>query len=729
MRNAYIVVFAAVIVALWRGMTPAPAPADATPDQFSAVRAFPDIEAIAQHPHPVGTVRHARVRDYLVRRLEAMGLTPELQSERITSSEFGSWTVSAPVTNIAAVLKGKDPAKPAVLVMSHYDTVPNSPGAADDTTGVAASLEILRAMQNGPRPDHDVIFLITDGEELGLVGATAFFRNNPLAKRVGAVVNFEARGDCGLASMFETGPRNADTVALWAARAPRPVANSLSQAIYARMPNGSDFTLALKRGLPGVNIAFIGCESAYHTPLAAPWHLDRGSVQHLGEGGLAAVRAFAAKIPEQKSDAVYSDVLGFFLVQYGAAVGWILFVLAAGLSVYAVITAHRVAPASWWRGFAAMAVSIVVPVALLFVAGLFFGNTNHFLRVAHFDALLAGAGAIAVGGALLGANLFKKPAAVWQAFLLSLVVLGGVMQALLPEGAFVLVWPALAAAVVAIVRFKVYGGEDRPVAVAIAMIVAVLFVAQAAMSGIFVFTAVGVDLPAVLYAPLIGVMPLILLVPGRPCPRWVHAAVAASGLALFGFATVAPNIVSRPAPSLIRYVADLDSGKAYIVDYLDHGDAWTKAALGDARRSPLPWSENRSYWWAPAAPVAVPKTDLSLMRAGEMLVVKVAPQPRAYSVMLSVRATAGLAQSTFEGEKIAAIAPDTWHRLRYYVPGSEGLVWAIPAPKKGKVEVTATTLYRGWPRQAVRLPPLPDNKMRFNNSQTTETLARRSWEP
>ncbi len=37
------------------------------------------------------------------------------------------------VQNIVATLPGTDREAPAVLVMSHYDTVPNSPGAADDS--------------------------------------------------------------------------------------------------------------------------------------------------------------------------------------------------------------------------------------------------------------------------------------------------------------------------------------------------------------------------------------------------------------------------------------------------------------------------------------------------------------------------------------------------------------------------------------------------------------------
>ncbi|MDW3502806.1 M28 family metallopeptidase, partial [Escherichia coli] len=91
--------------------------------------------------------------------------------------------------NVIGVLPGTDRSKPAVLIMSHYDSVANSPGAADDAAGVAAALEVARALQAGPKPARDVIFLFTDGEEQGLLGADAFFARDPLRQKVGVVIN------------------------------------------------------------------------------------------------------------------------------------------------------------------------------------------------------------------------------------------------------------------------------------------------------------------------------------------------------------------------------------------------------------------------------------------------------------------------------------------------------------------------------------------------------------
>ena len=48
---------------------------------------------------------------------------------------------------LVGVLPGQDRSLPPILLMAHYDSVPASPGAADDAAGVAAILESVRAIR------------------------------------------------------------------------------------------------------------------------------------------------------------------------------------------------------------------------------------------------------------------------------------------------------------------------------------------------------------------------------------------------------------------------------------------------------------------------------------------------------------------------------------------------------------------------------------------------------
>ena len=221
-----LAVFIGLIVAWAASRPPAARLADAPVTAFSAGRAMEDVRAIARAPHPVGSPENARVRDHLLARMRTLGLSPQV---RPAASD------GVRVENILGVLPGADRSAPAVLLMAHYDSVPESPGAADDAAGVAAILEAVRAYQaSGGRPARDIMVLLTDGEEAGLLGARAFWASDPASRRVGLVLNFEARGGGGRTMMFETGAGNAELVALYAGAVPSPTADSLSRFVYDR---------------------------------------------------------------------------------------------------------------------------------------------------------------------------------------------------------------------------------------------------------------------------------------------------------------------------------------------------------------------------------------------------------------------------------------------------------------------------------------------------------------
>ena len=92
--------------------------------------------------------------------------------------------------NVIGKLPGRRPEAGAVLFLAHWDhfgecAVPPAEhlvcnGAIDNASGVAALIETARRLSRGPEPDRDIYFLATTGEELGLLGATAFAENPPL---------------------------------------------------------------------------------------------------------------------------------------------------------------------------------------------------------------------------------------------------------------------------------------------------------------------------------------------------------------------------------------------------------------------------------------------------------------------------------------------------------------------------------------------------------------------
>ena len=200
---AIFLILLLITICVTQASPPAVVSADAPLSEFSAVRALADLKEVASAPHPIGSMEQARVRDYLLRRLSALGVQPEVQQAVAVSSRGRPPYRAATVNNIVARLRGAGDGK-AVGLIAHYDSVPTSPGASDNGSGVVVLLETLQALKAGPPLTNDVIFLFTDAEEVGLLGAEAFVAEHPWARDIGLVLNFDARGTSGPSVMFET---------------------------------------------------------------------------------------------------------------------------------------------------------------------------------------------------------------------------------------------------------------------------------------------------------------------------------------------------------------------------------------------------------------------------------------------------------------------------------------------------------------------------------------------
>jgi hypothetical protein len=114
---------------------------------------------------------------------------------------------SLPLRNVVAVLRGSDPVlrESYVMLTAHYDHEGILPiasadrilnGANDDASGTAAVIELAEALSRLPvRPKRSIIFGAFAGEEIGLVGSTAYADKPvfPLSATV-AVINLEHLG-------------------------------------------------------------------------------------------------------------------------------------------------------------------------------------------------------------------------------------------------------------------------------------------------------------------------------------------------------------------------------------------------------------------------------------------------------------------------------------------------------------------------------------------------------
>src|SRR3954471_24479615 len=107
----------------------------------------------------------------------------EVKTDTFTEQPAERILKATEITNVYAVLRGSDPenAKRIVLVTGHYDSRNSdtfdatgaAPGANDDASGTAVSLECARVLSKLKFP-ATIIFLTVAGEEQGLNGSKHF---------------------------------------------------------------------------------------------------------------------------------------------------------------------------------------------------------------------------------------------------------------------------------------------------------------------------------------------------------------------------------------------------------------------------------------------------------------------------------------------------------------------------------------------------------------------------
>jgi Zn-dependent M28 family amino/carboxypeptidase len=102
-----------------------------------------------------GAAALEQAADYIATQLRAAGFDPERRAFAFRGERH---------LNLLASLPGLDARHPRVLVGAHYDTVPGTPGADDNASGVTVMLEVARRLA-GQRPEATVEFAAFTLEE------------------------------------------------------------------------------------------------------------------------------------------------------------------------------------------------------------------------------------------------------------------------------------------------------------------------------------------------------------------------------------------------------------------------------------------------------------------------------------------------------------------------------------------------------------------------------------
>ncbi len=738
---------------------PMPLPSDAPPTEFSASRALDHLKVIAQQPHPIGSPANAEVRDYLVAQLESMGLDVEIQrTEMIYDyARNPGPTRMATVENIVTRRPGTGGDK-ALVLMSHYDSVPSAPGASDAGSGVTIILETLRALAHREPLANDLIAVVTDGEEAGLLGAQAFVRQHPLARDVGLVLNFEARGSGGPVFMFETSENNAGLIRGFREAAPFPVANSLSYEVYRRMPNDTDLSITKAHGLPGLNFGFIDNYFDYHTMGDNLGNIDWRSLQHGGSYALALAAHFGNADLEAGAggDATYFNVLGFAFVSYPA---WAVYPVAAiALVLFAAVLrlARRRGLADFKQvglGFLAFLVHLVLVV--LVVTGIFkamgggsgFDSVRYWTLFYHHKMQLVGFVLLTMAFSFAFYSGLSRWIKIWD---LSLGAMAGWLLALagltftMPGGSFLLAWPlilSLAAHGWVLTR-DAPGDDGRGLAAILAGgLLGTLWLANITY---FVYLGLGVNVPGA--AMLVPALLMGLLIPAavanvKASRGAVPALAALAGVALLVTAALtSPFDESHQKPNEVFYTLDADTGEAYWASTDDAPDPFTGELLGTEPEAVtfgeiLPGT-TAVMWKAPAPPAAVAPPEVDMLAdetvdGQRTLRFRLRSPRRAEYVNLFFDEAAGIVSARLNGKPVKVTETDRegWWRWRYYALPPEGVDLELSVETADPVTLKVAEVAYRWPAAlADEIPPRPAHMMRMPYSYSDSTVVTRTFE-
>jgi hypothetical protein len=741
-----IAMVACAALGLATDRAPAPVSSAAPTTAFSASRARAHLREITRAPHPVGSQAHAAVRQHLVESLTAVGLTPEVQHTTAMSPFAPNY--AADVHNVLARLPGTN-STGAVLLLAHYDSVMGSYGASDDGAGVVAILETIRALTVGSRLRNDVIVLLSDAEEVGLLGAAAFVDEHPWFRDVAVVLNVEARGSHGASYMFQTTGPNGQLIRALGRATPRPVANTVMQEVYARLPNGTDLSVFMDTGVAGMDFAYLRGLSHYHTPLDNFETQDPASIQHHGSYLLGLARELgdidlAAPPP---SALTYFNVGPFGLARYPAS--WILplavlgFLIAVG-AVLRWVARGQIAI----RGVGVGLLATVATVGLAILTAqfgwgrlaassesvrwdsyrLFYDSGPYLLAFCAVTVAIAAAGALLFGRWARAAEMAVVPVVAWSGLAVAAAIYA-------PGASYMFFWPGLAGVAAMALTVGPSPVDLRRAALLALLSAPVLLITapwvrwlEIAMTMRLVAASVG------LLAIILAVLTPQVVVASRALGWRASAAFLALGVLSFGWAAVTPEYDEvRKRPNQVSYAADLDTGEAYWFSGDPEVDAWTSEVLGPEpeRRSLNELGlGDRPYMIRPAQ--AVPIASQQLVVTSDAI----EGSTRLVELKLSLpvgthRTTVELMPGTatprvawLNGRELAAIdgAPDTRRTLFRFVGAPlADIALRLQIAADSPLALRTVTITPGVP---IDLPPRPLDTMSRSDVTVLKSIVR-----
>ncbi|KAJ3274412.1 hypothetical protein HDV01_003016 [Terramyces sp. JEL0728] len=186
--------------------------------------------------------------------------------------------------NIFVKINGNRPE--TLLISAHFDSTENSHGATDDGIAVASIMTVLKTLSKSVcdnRPEYSLLFFLNNGEELGMLGASAFIYH-PLFKSIKAFINLEGTGVSRNFKSLLFRTNSFPIVSKLVKTNPYPHASISVNKLMESIRSDTDFRpYVAVGGLQGVDVAFYSYRYLYHAPKDDIDHTSLESLQHMAD--------------------------------------------------------------------------------------------------------------------------------------------------------------------------------------------------------------------------------------------------------------------------------------------------------------------------------------------------------------------------------------------------------------------------------------------------------------
>ncbi|XP_055601479.1 endoplasmic reticulum metallopeptidase 1-like [Uranotaenia lowii] len=265
-----------------------------------------------------------------------------------------------------------------LMLGSHFDSVPQSPGAGDDGTMTVVILEILRQLSLDSTPyRHGIVFVLNGFEENGLQGAHAFMAYHRWWNRVRAFINMDVAANGGREIMFQAGPKFSFLMEYYRDHVKYPFCTAIAEELFQAnlVPSETDFYIYSRvGGKPGMDFAHATWGYLYHTQYDALDTIPAETLQHTGDNVLGLARALAnapelANIDQHEgTKAVFYDFLNWFLVYYPDWVAIIINIVVAALGLGLMFGSFAVMANKTGVSYGRMVVQFLISLGVLILS-------------------------------------------------------------------------------------------------------------------------------------------------------------------------------------------------------------------------------------------------------------------------------------------------------------------------------------------------------------------------